>query len=259
MDAPGDDVSGVVASIGTTHPWNVAGVGLDLLVAREFSVRALTVVAAVSAQDERGLHALEAVSAELLDAQLTALPMSEVGALRVGALCGARTVRRIAEFLAAHANVPAVVDPVFGATHGGAFLDDAAFTALCDSVATLPSVVLTPNAPEAARLLGTPVTRASQTDAAQILRARGARAVLLKGGHFDGEPVDVLADETGVQTYTDTRLAAEMRGTGCALAMAIACELASGNGLREAVVTARAFVRTTIENAHPFHGLSAAY
>lgn len=259
MDAPGNDVSGVVASIGTTHPWNVAGLGLDLLVAREFDVRPLTVVAAVSAQDERGLHALEAVSPNMLDAQLAALPMTEVNAFRVGALCGASVVERVAEFLAAHANVPAVVDPVLGATLGGAFLDDAAFAALRDRLATLPSVILTPNLDESSRLLGAPITRASQADAAQALRARGARAVLLKGGHLEGDPVDVLVDESGIQTYCDARLSADMRGTGCALAMAIACELASGNTLREAVTTARAFVRTAIKNAHPFHGLRAAY
>ncbi len=252
-------MNGVVASIGTTHPWNVAGVGLDLLVAREFGVRALTVVAAVSAQDERGLHELEPVSPEMLDAQLASLPMAEVSAFRVGALCGARAVERVAEFLAAHANVPAVVDPVLGATAGGAFLDDAALAALRDRVTTLPSVVLTPNVPEAARLVGRAVTRASQADVARELRERGARAVLLKGGHLDGDPVDVLVDETGVQTYADTRLAADMRGTGCALAMAIACELASGSTLREAVTTARVFTRTAIQNAHPFHGLRAAY
>lgn len=250
----------VVASIGTTHPWNIAGVGLDLLVAREFDVRALTVVAAVSAQNERGLHALEPVSEQLLDAQLRALPMTEVRALRVGALCGARAVERVAEFVAAHAKVPAVVDPVLGASLGGAFLDDAAFIALRDRLATLPSVVLTPNVAEAARLLGVAsVTRETLDEAAQTLRDRGARAVLLKGGHLDGDPVDALVDERGLETYADVRVAADMRGTGCALAMAIACELASGSTLRESVTVARAFVRTKIANAPTFHGLRAAY
>ena len=249
----------VVASIGTTHPWNIAGLGLDLLVARDFNVRAMTVVAAVSAQDEHGLHALEAVSPAMLDAQLAALPMQEVAALRVGALCGIRAVERVADFLAAHANVPAVVDPVCGATLGGAFLDDAAFAALRDRLATQPSAILTPNVDEATRLLGSAVTGATQADAAQTLRERGARAVLLKGGHLEGDAVDVLADEDGVHVFEGARLKGSMRGTGCVLAMALACELARGAALRASVQTARAFVRTKIETAHPFHGLRAAY
>jgi hydroxymethylpyrimidine/phosphomethylpyrimidine kinase len=253
-------MSSVVASIGTTHPWNVAGLGMDVQVARAFGVRNLSVVVAVSAQDAQGMHALEPVSAQMLDAQLASLPVSEIKAVRVGALAGAPAVKRVAAFLRAHQTIPAVVDPVFGATLGGTFLDDEGFVAFRDALAVLPSVILTPNAEEAARLTGeTAVDEANIATVAQALLARGVRAVLVKGGHLPGDPVDALATGKGVEVFVDERLPGTMRGTGCVLAMTIACELARGLPLHDAVQSARTYVRSRIVGAAPFAGISAAY
>ena len=80
-------------------------------------------------------------------------------------------------------------------------------------------------------------------EAAVALRSRGARAVLLKGGHLAGEPCDVLADPDGVETFSGQRIDAEMRGTGCMLAMALAVALGRGDELRDAVRFARGLVR----------------
>jgi hydroxymethylpyrimidine kinase/phosphomethylpyrimidine kinase len=230
----------IVASIGTTHPWNIAGLGLDLRVAQIFNVRALTVVTAVTAQDAKGLHAAQALPPEIVRAQLAALPMAAVDVVRVGALIGKSNVALVAEFLAEHPKTPAVVDPVFGATLGGAFLDDAAFAEFRDGLATLSSVALTPNVEEAARLLGRPaIARDELEDAAKDLRARGAKAVLIKGGHLPGDPVDVLASPHGLDVYHDERMPGAMRGGGCVLAMALACELARGLSLVDAVASGR--------------------
>jgi hydroxymethylpyrimidine/phosphomethylpyrimidine kinase len=80
---------------------------------------------------------------------------------------------------------------------------------------------------------------------ARLLRD-GARAALVKGGHLAGDPVDVLVTSEGVQTFTGSRLPQTMRGTGCTLAMALACELALGRTLSESVKGARAYVRENI-------------
>ena len=83
---------------------------------------------------------------------------------------------------------------------------------------------------EAATLLGVgAIDRDAIGDAAAALRARGALAVLLKGGHLDGDPVDALATADGVEFFTEPRIAGRMHGTGCTLAMALACELARGS------------------------------
>lgn len=239
-----------VASIGTTHPWNVAGVGLDIAIARTFEVEVFTVVAGVSAQDGGAVAALHAVPADVVRAQLEALPAGELRALRIGALVDARNVRIVAEFVRAYPEIPAIVDPVLRATGGGRLADDAAIAALRDDLATAPSVILTPNLAEAAALLDVPaITLEGLAAAAGALRERGCRAVVLKGGHLSGDPIDALATSDGVELLSCSRIAASRRGTGCALAMAMACELARGLSLREALDSARTFVKGRLASA----------
>jgi hydroxymethylpyrimidine/phosphomethylpyrimidine kinase len=237
----------IVISIGTTHPWNVAGVGRDILVASERNVRVFTAVAAVSAQDASGITALHHVPVEVLRAQLAALPWDAAGAIRIGALATLANVRAAAAVVRARPTIPTVVDPVFSASSGGELLDSGGRYAMRDELATLPNVVLTPNLDEAAEMLGIlPIERAAVGDAASALQRRGAHAVLLKGGHLDGDPVDALATPEGVELFGEPRIQATMRGTGCTLAMALACELANGTPLRHAVHAARAYVRAEI-------------
>ncbi|MDE2482259.1 MAG: bifunctional hydroxymethylpyrimidine kinase/phosphomethylpyrimidine kinase [bacterium] len=248
-----------ILSIGTTHPWNIAGVGLDLTVGAELGATVLTVVAAVSAQDAAGVRDLHPVPHATFAAQLACVPWREVAAIRVGALPNAAAVATVAEALVA-SGAPAVVDPVVAATRGGALGDDAVLPALRERLAGLPNVILTPNLDEAARLLGREtIARDDLADAAAKLRARGARAVLLKGGHLDGAPCDALATVDGVTTFADDRLAHGMRGTGCVLAAALACALGRGDALSDAVAFARAFVREKIAHARERGGLRVAY
>ncbi|HKE35982.1 MAG TPA: hydroxymethylpyrimidine/phosphomethylpyrimidine kinase [Candidatus Baltobacteraceae bacterium] len=237
----------IVISIGTTHPWNVAGIGRDLVVAGDRDVRVFTAVAGVSAQDASGVKALHPVPVEALRAQLAALPWDSAGAIRIGALATLENVRAAAAIVRARPTIPAVVDPIVAASSGGELLDEAGRYALRDELATLPNVVLTPNLAEAADMLGVhPIERDAVGDAASALQRRGAHAVLLKGGHLDGDPLDALATADGVELFSEPRIAATMRGTGCTLAMALACELASGTPLRHAVHAARAYVRAEI-------------
>jgi hydroxymethylpyrimidine/phosphomethylpyrimidine kinase len=242
-----DDVSAIVLSIGTTHPWNVAGVGRDLAVGTEYGARVFTAVAAVSAQDGRGVRAVHAIPPDVLAAQLAALPWDSAGAVRVGALPTLAAVHAVAEPLRLHPWLPAVVDPIFNASRGGELAESAARYALRDDLAALGNVVLTPNLDEAAFLLGVPaIDRDAIGEAAETLRARGAAAVLLKGGHLDGAPADALATSAGVEIFTDARIAGSMHGTGCTLAMALACELAGGAPIAHAVRAAREYVRAQL-------------
>jgi hydroxymethylpyrimidine/phosphomethylpyrimidine kinase len=238
----------IVLSIGTTHPWNVAGTGRDIAIGTLLEARVFTAVAAVSAQDSGGVRALTAVDLPNFQAQLEALPWAAAGAVRVGALPAASHVAAVTQRLRSRPDLPAVVDPVFQASLGGAIAGDDAAAAIDASLSRLPSVILTPNLLEAARLLNVPaITRATQRDAAVALAQRGPRAVLVKGGHLeDGDPVDVLCTHDGVEVFTDSRIAGKMRGTGCTLAMALAVELARGSELSDAVRSARAYVRAQI-------------
>jgi hydroxymethylpyrimidine/phosphomethylpyrimidine kinase len=237
----------IVLSIGTTHPWNVAGIGRDLVVGTQLHVRVFTAVAGVTAQDARGLRGWTAIEPYLLAEQLDALPWAAAGAVRVGALLSAENVETTARALRAHPDTVAVIDPVLRASRGGSLADDATRDAIARDLATLAHGVLTPNLDEAAALLGRPAIARDEIEAAaRELQARGPRAVLLKGGHLAGEPADALATSAGVQTFSESRIGAEMRGTGCTLAMALACELARGCELDDAVRAARGYVRAKL-------------
>ena len=118
-----------VLSIGTTHPWNIAGVGLDLRVGAQLGVRVFTVLAAISAQDAHGVRALEPLSPATVQAQLEAVPWELVTAVRVGALGSPAAVHAVAMALAAR-DLPVVVDPVVFATGGGALAGEGTLQAI---------------------------------------------------------------------------------------------------------------------------------
>jgi len=235
-----------LASIGATHPWNTAGVGVDARIASEYGFRHAAAIAGVTAQDERGLHAVFALPASIVRAQLESLPLSQIVAFRVGALFDRSNVSEIAQFFERASGKPLVVDPVFSDSFGAEFANDDTVDAFRTSIAPLPGV-LTPNLSEAERLTGKQIeTVEGMVDAARVLQARGPHAVLIKGGHLHGDPVDVLATAQSVEIFSDTRVPKRMRGTGCTLAAVLACELALGKSVVEAVRAARAYVRRQI-------------
>ncbi len=249
----------VVCAVGTTDPWNAAGLGLDLLALWECGARPVSVVAAVSAQDAAGLRDLVAIPPATVAAQFAALAGAPIAAYRVGALAGAANVLAVAAALARN-DRPVVYDPVLAASAGGTFADAEARLALRGAL--IPRArILTPNAAEAAALLDVPVpaTRAEFASAAVALRALGAQAVLVTGGDLPGAPLDVLADADGVLMFEEPRIPGELRGTGCLLAAALAAALAQGKDVREAVREARAFVRRKLSAAVRLGPFRVAY
>lgn len=236
----------IVLSIGTAHPWNVAGTGRDIVVGARHGARVFTAIAAVSAQDSGGVRALQPIEQSVFRAQLAALPWDAAGAVRIGALGTMTNVSEMAAALRERPALPAVLDPVFHASRGGDLYRDGDPRALLAAFAPLPNVVVTPNAAEAGVLLETPVSRDTIAEAAATLQRRGACAILLKGGHLSGDPVDALATSSGVDLFCEPRIAGSMHGTGCTLAMAVACSLAQGRTLRDSVAAAREFVRAEI-------------
>ncbi len=247
-----------VVSIGANDPWNAAGVGLDLLVLRDLGIRGATVLAGVTAQGPGGIRARWPAPPEAIVAQLDALAALRVGACRVGLLLDAESVRTVAHALA-KCDAPVVVDPVFSASRGGRFADEAVVDAYRESLIAR-ATLFTPNAHEAARLVQYAVeTPADAERAAHDLLGFGARAVLVKGGHVDGdEVVDVLADGSGITLLRDRRLAVAMRGTGCILAVCAAAALAQGHDVAQAVMRARHEVRARMLTAIELGGMRVA-
>jgi hydroxymethylpyrimidine/phosphomethylpyrimidine kinase len=223
-----------------------AGIQADLKAFSAFGVYGASVITALTAQNTRGVSAVEAISPGFIVAQMEAvLSDLDVGAIKTGMLANAAIVEAVAARLASAPPLPVVVDPVMVATSGDVLLEPAAIEAVKSRLTPL-ALLLTPNLPEAARMLGA-TEATSETEAiaqARALHGLGCKAVLLKGGHGSGDlAVDILCDANGVQRFVkpkvDTR---HTHGTGCTLSAAIAALLARGATMREAVERAKDYV-----------------
>jgi hydroxymethylpyrimidine/phosphomethylpyrimidine kinase len=229
-----------------------AGLARDLRTLSELNARALCAVTAVTAQSDQGVFALHLVPAAVVRAQIeAAFATCRIDAVKIGMLATADTVLVVATALRMHRAVPVVLDPVLASTSSTALLDQAGREALRDLL--LPRVTLvTPNLPEAALLLGMQAasTEAQMLAQAQALRALGAPAVLIKGGHGEGpEAADLLVSAEGTERLSVARLKVTCRGTGCALASAAAAALAAGATLSTACHQAKAYVTTLLRSS----------
>jgi hydroxymethylpyrimidine/phosphomethylpyrimidine kinase len=228
-----------------------AGIQADLKTFSAFGVYGAAVVTALTAQNTRGVFGVEPVAPGFVGAQIEAvLSDLDVGAVKTGMLATAGIVEAVAGRLGSAARRPIVVDPVMVATSGDALLAPDAVEAVKRELVPL-ATLLTPNLPEAARLLGAKIA-ADEAEAmaqAKALRFLGCGAVLLKGGHGSGATaVDILCDGAGLERFERPRIdTRNTHGTGCTLSAAIAALLAQGVGLREAVGRAKTYVWQALE------------
>jgi hydroxymethylpyrimidine/phosphomethylpyrimidine kinase len=230
-----------------------AGIQADIKTASAFGVYAMTAVTAVTVQNTKGVWAVHPVPTEIVRGQIEAC-LADIGAdaVKTGMLGDGAMVETVAAALADCA-APLVVDPVMVAKGGEKLLANAAIAALRERL--LPRAALvTPNLPECEALIGfAPADEAQARRAAAKFRALGARHVLFKGGHGDGEMVrDFLVDgESGrvVSFQAPRQQTRHTHGTGCTLATAIACGLAEGQSLEESVGRAHGYVQEAIRTA----------
>ncbi len=222
-----------------------AGIQADLKTFSAFGVYGASVITALTAQNTRGVTAIEPVAPAFVVAQLEAvLGDLQVGAIKTGMLANAAIVEAVARALRGIGQ-PLVVDPVMVATSGDSLLSADAVEAVRRELLPI-ATLLTPNRPEAARLLGTREA-ASDVEAvaqAEALQALGSAAVLLKGGHDTGEmAADILCDDSGIHRFERPRIdTLHTHGTGCTLSAAIAALLAQGCALVESVERAKSYV-----------------
>ncbi len=230
-----------------------AGIQADLKAMSALGVYGASVITAVTAQNTRAVTAVEGISLDVIAAQIAAvLDDLDVAAIKIGMLATPDIIETVARGLEGF-DGPIVLDPVMVAKSGDALLQD-------DAVATLKSVllpratILTPNLPEAARLLDVEVAHDTPTLHVQgaALVALGPKAVLMKGGHGSGEDcTDLLIGPDGVWSeLTAPRLKTRnTHGTGCTLSSSIAAGLAKGMTPVAAVEAAHAYLQGAIRAA----------
>jgi len=243
----------IVLTVAGFDPSCGAGIGADLKTLAANNCYGVAAVTALTVQSTQGVKAVHCTAAPVLRAQLDALAEDlQIAAVKIGMLGTRANAVTVTEFLD-KANLPAIVlDPVVQPTSGGPdLLDAAGIKYLADELMKRASVI-TPNVPEASLLTGMEIKDvAGMEAAARKLVERGARAVVVKGGHMD-KAVDVLFDGSEALTLGGDYVRTEhTHGSGCTFASAIAAQLALGRGLREAVMLAKAYVVKAIENGFP--------
>ncbi len=230
-----------------------AGIQADIKTITALGAYAATAITALTAQNTLGVHGVLPVPPAFIRQQIEVV-MGDIGAdvVKIGMLGDTATIEAVAEALLAYApGVPVVLDPVMVAKGGQALLAQQAVAELRRRL--LPgTAVLTPNLPEAEALTSARVrTEVEMRSAASALLAMGVSAVLLKGGHLDSDTVvDLLAQPDGMEAFAAPRITTRhTHGTGCTTASAVAAGLAQGRSLRQAVLRARAYVRSAIAAA----------
>jgi hydroxymethylpyrimidine/phosphomethylpyrimidine kinase len=248
-----------------------AGIQADLKTFAALGVYGASAITALTAQNTRGVDAVHVVPPEFVLAQMKAVARDlKVDAIKIGMLATGAVIAVVAEGLGDFAGVPVVLDPVMVAASGDALLDDDAVATLRSKLLPLATLI-TPNLPEAAKLLDATEARDERemAEQAQKIKALGAQAILIKGGHAKGaKAVDLLIDGEGEMRLEAPRVATNnTHGTGCTLSSAIAAELAKGATLREAVAKAKVYITAAIGAAdelrigkgrgpvHHFHAL----
>jgi len=249
---PGTASRPSVLTIAGSDSGGGAGIQADLKTFAAHGLHGLSALAALTAQNTRAVTAVHVPPPAFLRAQLDAcFDDFDVRAVKIGMLASARVIHAVADALEHWRPRHVVLDPVMVASSGARLLQPAALKALRERLLPLAGVV-TPNIPEAELLLGRPIADDEAAVAALAgLRALGAKAVLLKGGHLPGPRViDRLHDGRRLHAFVHDRLALEGHGTGCTLASAVAANLCLGQRLAAACAEAADYVNGALRGGY---------
>ncbi|WP_449371062.1 bifunctional hydroxymethylpyrimidine kinase/phosphomethylpyrimidine kinase [Thiomonas sp.] len=239
-----------VLSIAGSDSGGGAGIQADLKTIAALGCYGMTAITAITAQNTLGVRAIHALPPELLAQQIDAV-VEDIGvdAVKIGMLHDEGVVQVVADAIRRHRFAQVVLDPVMVATSGDKLITASTVDRLVDTLFPLATLI-TPNLDEAAWLLRLNAIDADALEgAANRLHDLGAHAVLLKGGHLCGPQLtDLLRLPDGrLLRWEATRIPTRnTHGTGCSLSSAIACHLALGAPLAEAVALGRDYVRQAL-------------
>lgn len=228
-----------------------AGIQADLKTFTVLGVFGMSALTAVTAQNTLGVHGIYNLPLEAIEKQIDAVA-SDIGvdAVKTGMLSQVPIIETVARKIKEN-NIPnLVIDPVMVAKGGARLLEQDSQKALIEYLLPLATVV-TPNLPEAEVLTGLTIrTVDDMKEAAKRIHDFGAKHVVVKGGHLEGDALDILFDGTSFEEYVVQRFDTKhTHGTGCTFSAAITAELAKGRTIREAVATAKEFITCAIQDS----------
>jgi hydroxymethylpyrimidine/phosphomethylpyrimidine kinase len=244
----------VVLTVAGSDPSGGAGIQADLKTIHQHGAYGAAVPTLLTVQNTHGVEQVEPVSADFVRSQLANLLGDlEPSAAKTGALASRQVVHVLASVIG-QTNFPWVVDPVWLPSRGHPLAKGDVVDAYRDALMSRAALV-TPNTREAALLAERPVRSVAEAKrAAEVIAGFGAQAVLVKGGHLEGDDrgVDVLFYEGDVRELAASEVVeGRFHGTGCALSAAIASRLARGEELPAAVAMAKAWLTQALRNAFP--------
>ncbi len=228
-----------------------AGIQADLKTFQMLDVFGTTAITAITVQNTLGVTGIYDVPLEGIAGQIDAV-MTDIGAdaVKTGMLSQPAVIELVAAKVKEHGITRLVVDPVMIAKGGASLLAEEAKTVMRRVLLPVAALV-TPNVPEAEVLTGREIRSLEEMKLAarQIVEEYGARAAVVKGGHMEGPPVDVLYDGADFLLLEGVRYETRhTHGTGCTFSAAAAAGLAKGESLEQAVRTAKAFITCAIRD-----------
>jgi len=237
-------------------PSGGAGITADIKTVAAHGLYGTSAITALTVQTTQGVSRWEPVSPETVQATLEALiEDSPPAAVKIGMLGSGKAARCVAEVLRAGRLRNVILDPVIRSTLGAELIDSEGLDILRSELVPLADVI-TPNLAEAALLAGIEVRDLpSMEESARRLRQRGARSVVITGGHLP-EPVDLLAEGSRhgaleFRRFPGSRVdTGNTHGTGCAFSTALACNLALGKSLPDAVAAAKEYVTKALRTSY---------
>ena len=242
----------MVLSIAGSDSSGGAGIQADLKTFSALGVYGATAITAITAQNTKGVNSQLAISPEMVYNQIVAV-MEDIApsVIKIGMLANKEVAMVVADALSRY-NIPTILDPVMVSSSGHRLLSLDAQKVVKERLLPL-STLVTPNIPEMEALTAMSLTTAEEKlSAAQYLLSLGAQAVLLKGGHEEGDTkCDTLYELDGrnitqLHLSTPTVATKNIHGTGCTLSSAIAAFMARGLALREAVQEAKKYITEAI-------------
>jgi len=228
-----------------------AGIQADLKVFSVFRVFGMSVLTSITAQNTLGVQGIHDLPPEFVEQELeSVLSDIAVDAAKTGMLSNKDIIGAVAKKIRQYRVPHLVVDPVMRAKSGDPLLREDAQAALTEEIIPIAELI-TPNIPEAEVLAGMTIkTLQDMREAAKIIYEKGARNVLVKGGHREADATDVLYDGLEFTEYRAERIeTANTHGTGCAYSAAIASNLALGKPLKEAIAISKKYVTDAIRQA----------
>ena len=238
-------------TIAGSDPSGGAGVQADLKTMSALGVYGMSVIVSVVAENTARVISVEDISPRVISDQIDAV-FEDIfpDAVKVGMLSSEEVMRTVAAKLAEYRPQHIVIDPVMYAKNGAPLMQEDAIDALISLIVPV-ATVLTPNIPEAKKITGMKIsTIDDMKKAGEKIVSMGAKAALVKGGHYIGDASDVLFDGSDFHIYTTKRINTKnTHGTGCTLSSAIASNLALGYPLPESIKRAKDYVTGAIEHA----------